>query len=160
MAALIPAANALGFVGKHWSWFAMAGLVIALGIDHARLNHAKADQLDRRSCVAHQPCKPLKWQAEAKADERTIEEQGRQLAAGAVSIQRLSTALDQQSAAVAAQHDAGAKALAEAEAAVRAQSRAVAAANARAAALARPLAGADQCARTADFDLTFVESLK
>lgn len=55
MAALIPVGmKALGFVGKHWSWFAMGALALTLAIDHARLTHAKADLTKARTEIAAQ----------------------------------------------------------------------------------------------------------
>lgn len=159
---LIPAGwavQALGFVGKHWSWFAMAGLALTIGVQHLVIRHEHDAQYDRRACIAGRPCTPRKWQAEAQADEATIAERDRQHQADLVSVSRLEAAVSVQSAAAQAQHDAGAAALAQAEAQIQAERRASAGLKARLDRIAAPIAakpGEDRCRV---FDDTFLGTL-
>lgn len=144
-----PIGPILALLGKFWPFIGIGVLVLVVGVQTARLNHAKADQLDHRSCVAGQPCHPIKWEAEAKANEADIAHLTKQVEADQISFANLNHALDEQSAAVEAAHAQGLARTAETDRLVSVARQSAKTAQARAVAALAAKPGADVC-RSAD----------
>lgn len=136
-ALLALAKTGLGFLLKHWTWFAVVGLVIAVGVQSGRLNHAKADQ--------HDPTSHRLWRDEAKDLARQRDALQSQAAADAVSISNLKASVSQQNQAITELARAGDEQTARANLALRSAKAQTQAAKARVSEILAAKAGADQC---------------
>lgn len=116
---------ALAFALKNWKWFAIGGLVLILGIQTARLENAKRDQIN--------PVSKEKWKVEAKRDAKALAKAQTDLGECRANVGTLTAAVASQNASVDAwKAEAGARAAAASKAAQDARSaRSVAESRAR-----------------------------
>ncbi|QUD88063.1 hypothetical protein [Phenylobacterium montanum] len=140
----------LSLLGSRQAWGALglALLLATVGVQTARLAHAKSDLAAARA-AALDPATHRAWQAEAKAAAAA-------LGTCQAGLARLSSAVEDQNAALSAQKDQDAAATAAAQAALGRAQQAVKAAGVRAAAVLSAPASVTGCS---DADALILKSL-
>jgi hypothetical protein len=151
--ALLPKAAGLLTNPRAWAALGVVVLMVSLGVQTARLNHAKGDLKSSRAALVD-PASHRRWQDLA-------EDRARDLQTCRANTNTLQSAIDRQNASVAALKAEGDRRTTQAAAAVRDAQRGRSDAEARASKLAalKP-AGADACARMNDADRAVLETLR
>jgi hypothetical protein len=141
-----------GFIVKNWPYFAAGLLVIVLGVQTARLNHAKADQLDPKTKAT--------WRSEYQAANIKLARAQQGLTTCASNQAVLQGAVDQQTQAAETQATAGRAALQRSQAAVDAAQKSAAKAEDTARRIAAAAAGKTACAAADAVDAELLRSLQ
>ena len=139
-------ARALAYLTAHWRLVGVVALVALLGVQTARLAHAKADQFDRTACVRGQPCKPKKWKDEVKGLRTDLAAARRDLGTCRQNTQTLNAAIEAQNRAVDALKADGERRVAEAARGLSLAIQGRAAAEAKARAVLATRRTGDECA--------------
>lgn len=141
-----------GFVLKHWTWVAAAGLGLALLISNGRLDHAKHDLTAARAALVD-PMTKKTWQSEAV-------KRAADLGNCQAGLTTLGATIERQNASVAALGEASRQASARSTAALAAERSRTATAKGQALQIMQAHAGADACRSADDLILSSIERPK
>lgn len=130
---------------KVWAAGGLALLLAFAGCQTVRLNHAKADQLDKTACLKGQPCKPVKWKAEVISLRQELSAKEQKLGQCEAGLTMLGATIERQNASVAALGAASREASARSTAALAAQRSATATAKQQALQILAAHPGPDAC---------------
>lgn len=135
-----------------WKWLGIGLLIAAVGIQTARLDHAKHDLGNARAALVN-PATGHRWEADFLTADRALKSCN-------VNLATVTGALDRQNAAVDALKAEGERRAADTAAALERQRAATADALRRAGRIAAPIPPGPACDRVDEVDRRVLESLR